>query len=129
MSPQPVTFVLDKDVKRRIGEVLKEKNIAWNSFINRVLFFLVAKPPLLDALGIRYKRVPSPLNKPLDEVWSALQDPFFNIRSANEDQFYRLYFSDRPPAKNWPSLFGLNCAISSEDWADINMSAGDLTPL
>ena len=43
LQPQPMTIVLDRTVKARIDQVLAEKNIARDSFINRVMFFLVAR--------------------------------------------------------------------------------------
>ena len=59
-------------------QVLTDRNISRNAFINRGLFFLVAKPDHLKRLGIDYeKRVdtlvkPHTLVKPLDEACTNL---------------------------------------------------------
>ena len=122
-----LTIDLDEGVVRRINEVLTSKNIPRDSFINRVLFFLLAKPQVLQKLDVAYeKRVQSEV-KPLDDVRSFLYDPFYNIRSSNDGRFYTLAcFPDREIAKGWPSLFGMNCAISEEEWRFMDTSSEDL---
>lgn len=129
LGPKPETFVLDKEVLSRIDAVIQERNISRNSFINRVLFFLVAKPPHLKALGFAYEERQETLVKPLDEAWSNMLDPFFNIRSANDQKFYQLYIADAQMAKNYPNLFGLNCAIAQDDWDLSRITIDDLFDL
>ena len=109
---------LDETLVARMDDVLKAKNIARDSFVNRVLFFLVAKQSHLDALGIYYAKRSKATAKPLDDVRGFLRDPFFHIRSENDDCFYTLScFPDAPFGKNGPNLFALNTAISDEDWS------------
>jgi hypothetical protein len=67
------------------------------------------------------------LVKPLDEAWSTLHDPFFNIRDANDEEFYRLFLPDEPIAKGWPNLFGLNCVINPGAWDERNALADAVT--
>jgi hypothetical protein len=120
LNRERMTIAVDREVAARISHVLKEKNISRDAFINRILFFLVAKPEHLKKLGIEYDRRQEIEVKPLDDVWSFLHDPFFNIRSSNDGAFYTLPIPDEPIAANWPNLFGLNCAISAETWDLIN---------
>jgi hypothetical protein len=120
LKPQPLTIVLDRELVDRMGEILHRKNISRNAFINRVLFFLIAKSTHLDQLGIYYTRRADSQVKPLDDAWGSLRDPFFNIRDANDGLFYSLPIYDRPLAANFPSLFGLNCAISDAQWEEFN---------
>lgn len=63
-----LTIELDEDVLARIEEVLAEKNIPRDSFVNRVLFFLVAKDPMLDRLEIAYERRGQVTAKPLQDA-------------------------------------------------------------
>ena len=114
-----LTIDLDDRVARRIDEVLTKKNIPRDSFINRVLFFLLAKRKILQALGVAYEGTVQSDVKPLDDAWSSLHDPFYNIRSNNDGHFYTLFcFPDGEGeiGKGWPNLFGMNCAISEEQW-------------
>lgn len=109
---------LDSTLIKRIDEVLKEKNIPRDSFVNRVLFFLVAKDVHLDFLGVEYEKDSPATAKPLSDAKGFLINPFFHIRSKNDEQFYTLAcFNDGPFGKNGPNLFGLNTAISDESWA------------
>ena len=122
-----LTVELDEGLVARMDEVLKERNIPRDSFVNRVLFFLVAREPQLDALGIEYETSSNASAKPLGDAWGFLHDPFFQIRSRNDELFYTLAcFPDYPFGKNGPNLFALNTAISEQDWANMNISADDL---
>jgi hypothetical protein len=116
LSRERMTIALDRDVAKRISHVLKERNISRDAFVNRVLFFLVAKPVHLKSLGIAYERSQEVEVKPLADARTFLHDPFFNIRTSNENFFYTLHIPDGPLANNWPNLFGFNCAISPETW-------------
>lgn len=129
---EKMTLALDIEVADRINQVLAEKNIHRDSFINRVLFLLVAKPEHLKRIGIEYQLNQSTAVKPLQDAYGFLNDPFFNIRENNDELFYEIPFPDEPLAKNWPNLFGLNCAISPENWSIINtplMSLDDVFAL
>jgi hypothetical protein len=126
LEPTPMTIVLDRRLVERMDIVLRERNISRNAFINRVLFFLVVKPVFLDRLNIAYVRSTECLVKPLDDAGSSLFNPFYNIRDANDWQFYSLFIQEEPIAENWPSLFGLNCAIKADSWRLMNMTLPDL---
>lgn len=126
LKPEPMTVVIDRSLQTRIDQVLKDRNISRNAFLNRVLVFLCAKPPLLDRLGISYNKTAETQVKPLDEAWSNLQDPFENIRASNHFKFYGLVIPEDPPALNYPSLFGLNCAISDYNWDVLNTPPEEL---
>jgi hypothetical protein len=112
---------LDETLIQRMDEVLKEKNIPRDSFVNRVLFFLLAKDSHLNYLGIDYEKDAPATAKPLNDAKGFLLNPFFHIRSKNDDAFYTLAcFTEEPMGKNGPNLFGLNAAISEESWAAMN---------
>jgi hypothetical protein len=112
-----LTLELDEAVVKRIDEVLKEKNIYRDSFVNRVLFFLVANESHLNYLDIDYERKSQVSAKPLADASYLLSDPFFHIRSCNENKFYTLSrFQDGPFGTNGSNLFALNVVISDEDW-------------
>lgn len=123
----PLTIELDEDVIERIDTVLKEKNTPRDSFVNRVLFFLVAKDAMLDRLGVGYERRGQVTAKPLADAMGFLYDPFFHIREANEGRFYTLAcFYDGAFGERGPNLFAMNTAISEDDWASMNLNADDL---
>jgi hypothetical protein len=113
-----LTIELDETLVKRIDDVLKERNIPRDSFVNRILFFLIAKKQHLDALGVSYSIKSEATAKPLHDASGFLADPFFHIRSCNDERFYTLAcFPDGPFGDNGPNLFALNTAISDEDWA------------
>lgn len=125
-----LTLELDEALVERMSQVLKRRNIPRDSFINRVLFFLLARDEHLKALGIAYERSAPIAGKPLTDAWSFLNDPFFAIRAMNHDQFYTIAcFADGPLGSNGPNLFGLNTAISEEDWIAMNTTKEDLADL
>lgn len=124
---KPLTVDLDEALVKRIDEVLKEKNIPRDSFVNRVLFFLVAKKSHLVALDINYKSSSEATAMPLDDAFGFLLDPFFHIRSCNDERFYTLVCFPDAPFRNWPNLFALNTAISEQDWKLMNMTCIDLS--
>lgn len=122
-----LTIELDETLIHRINSVLKDKNIPRDSFINRVLFFLLARDSHLSALGIDYERKTRIEGKPLDDARNFLHDPFYPIRVENSDKFYTIpCFQDGPFGRNGPNLFALNTAISDEDWALMNITLEDL---
>lgn len=122
-----LTIELDEKVIDRIDEVLAEKNIPRDSFVNRVLFFLVAKDAMLDRLGVAYERRGQVSAKPLKDAIGFLYDPFFHIREANDQRFYTLAcFYERVFGPKGPNLFAMNTAISEEDWAGFNIDADAL---
>ncbi|MES2299384.1 MAG: hypothetical protein V4582_20265 [Pseudomonadota bacterium] len=122
-----LTLELDESVVERIDWVLQDKNIARDSFVNRVLFFLVAKKIHLDYLGVAYENKVEAGVKPLDDAWGYLHDPFFQIRSCNEGSFYTApYFADGPFGPKGPNLFGLNTAISDASWELMNCDVNAL---
>lgn len=124
------TLELDEAVIKRIDTLLKDLHIPRDSFVNRVLFFLVAKKPWLDQLGVAYERKGAVTAKPLEDVRGFLQDPFFHIRSANDGRFYGLpWFPDRPLFTNVPNLFSLNVAMTESEWQDLNTSLDDFLEL
>lgn len=131
--PDRIKRNLDLDIELidRMEKVLADRNISRDSFINRVLFFLLAKDSHLDYLGIEYDKESPATAKPLQDAKGFLLDPFFHIRSKNDDAFYTLAcFPDAPFGKNGPILFALNTAISEEDWilmtTDLDDLLGDL---
>jgi hypothetical protein len=118
---------LDDSLIDRMDEVLKEKNIPRDSFVNRVLFFLLASDRQLDYLDIEYDTDSPASARPLDDAKGFLLNPFFHIRSKNEGKFYTLVrFADGPFGKNGPNLFGLNTAVSEEIWNLMNAEIPDL---
>jgi hypothetical protein len=118
---------LDSTLVRRMDEVLKEKNIPRDAFVNRVLFFLVAKAAHLDYMGIEYDKDSPATAKPLSDAKGFLFNPFFHIRSKNDENFYTLVcFHDEPFGKNGPNLFGMNTAISDEAWTQMTTDTEDL---
>lgn len=118
---------LDETLIQRIDEVLKDKNIPRDSFVNRILFFLIAKDVHLEYLGVDYKKDSPATAKPLADAKGYLLDPFFHIRSNNNDAFYTLAcFADGPFGKAGPNLFGLNTAISDDSWAAMNIDTDAL---
>lgn len=118
---------LDSTLIERMDEVLKQKNIPRDSFVNRVLFFLVAKDAHLDYLGVEYDKNSPATAKPLSDAKGFLLNPFFHIRSKNDEQFYTLVcFNDEPFGKNGPNLFSLNTAISDESWKLMTTAIEDL---
>jgi hypothetical protein len=119
-----LTIELDEEVIGRIDEVLAEKNIPRDSFVNRVLFFLVAKDAMLDRLEIAYERRGQVTAKPLEDAMGFLYSPFFHIREANDGRFYTLAcFFDGAFGAKGPNLFSMNTAISEADWAGFNIDA------
>ncbi|HLG85989.1 MAG TPA: hypothetical protein VKZ79_02210 [Alphaproteobacteria bacterium] len=120
LNRERMTIAVDRDVAERIRQILEERNISRDAFVNRILFFLVAKPAHLKRFGFEYERQQEVEVKPLDDAWTFLHDPFANIRMSNDNAFYTLLISDEPPAQNWPNLFGLNCAINAESWSLIS---------
>ena len=122
-----LTLELDETLITRMNAVLKEKNIPRDSFVNRVLFFLVAKKPLLDRLDIAYERHGDVSAKPLADAMGFLYDPFFHIRQANDGRFYTIAcFHETAFGPNGPNLFALNTAVSVDEWAAMSMGADDL---
>ncbi|MBI3505971.1 MAG: hypothetical protein HY059_14105 [Proteobacteria bacterium] len=122
---ESVTLVIDRDVDKRMREILSKKNVTRNAFINRVLYLLLAKPVHLKKLNIAFSRNQISAVKPLDDAWSALNDPFFNIRAANDGALYSLLFPDLKAGKGRLNPFGLNCAIGPEDWAELSKPIDD----
>lgn len=119
---------LDKALVQRMDEVLKQKNIPRDSFVNRILFFLLAKDGHLKYLGIEYDKDSPATARPLEDAKGFMLNPFFHIRAKNDDAFYTLAcFSDGPFGDaRGPNLFGLNTAISDSSWADMNIDRNDL---
>ena len=62
------TIELDDAVVDRLDRVLTHLNIPRDSFVNRVLFFLVAKKPALDFLGFWFERKGNVGAKPLESL-------------------------------------------------------------
>ena len=114
------TIELDDAVVDRLDRVLTHLNIPRDSFVNRVLFFLVAKKPALDFLGFWFERKGNVGAKPLDDVNGFLHDPFFHIRTSNDNFYAGAHFPDGPFGKGGPNLFALNVAISAEAWDNFN---------
>lgn len=115
------TIELDDTLITRINDVLKDKNISRDAFINRVLFFLIVPSSYLDLLGIEYQNRHETIVNPLDGVRSILADPFYPIRAKNKSCFYTLAcFPDAPFIENGHNLFCLNIAINEKEWARLN---------
>lgn len=127
--PDRVKLNLDLDTTliHRIDEVLKHRNIPRDSFVNRILFFLVANNNHLNYLGIDYDEETNASVKPLTNVKSFLLNPFFYIREENNEAFYTIAcFIDGPFGPKGPNLFGLNTAISEESWVAMNIDSDAL---
>jgi len=114
------TIELDEATEARMAEVLEYRNIPRDSFINRVLFFLVAKKPALDYLGFWFEGKGAVGAKPLEDAAGFLHDPFFHIRGANDHFYNGIQFPDGPFGKGGPNLFALNTATTEEDWTIFN---------
>jgi hypothetical protein len=124
---EKLTIELDQEVIDRIDQVLRAKNIPRDSFVNRVLFFLVAKEPMLDRLDIAYERKGEVAAKPLADAMGFLYNPFFHIREANDGRFYTLAcFYESVFGIQGPNLFAMNTAISEQDWASFNIDTDAL---
>lgn len=122
-----LTLELDETLIKRIDTVLKERNIPRDSFVNRVLFFLVAKESHLGQIGIDYEPEGQVSAKPLADAGGYLYQPFSHIRDANDGRFYTLAcFREHSFGEGWPNLFALNTAISDADWDEMNTSTADL---
>ncbi|TDM05052.1 MAG: hypothetical protein C4K60_20210 [Ideonella sp. MAG2] len=120
------TIELDDAVIERMEVVLHTKNIPRDSFINRVLFFLVATRPMIERLDIGYSDSEDGFFKPVDDARHALHDPFRRYREANDGRFYTIAcFHEASFGPRGPNLFPLNTAISEEDWAMFNAAALD----
>jgi hypothetical protein len=116
-----LTIELDARLVARIDEVLDAKNIARDAFMNRVLFFLLSRKPLLDELGIQYKDRSEAVANSLEGARSMLTDPFSPIRTANDGRFYTLAcFPDGPFQLKGPNLFALNTVIDEQAWQAMN---------
>lgn len=127
--PDRIKRNLDLDIEliNRMEEVLERTKVSRDSFINRVLFFLLAKDAHLDFLGIEYDQDSPATAKPLQDAKGFLLNPFFHIRSKNNEAFYTLAcFPDAPFGKNGPNLFALNTAIGDEEWRLMTMDMDDL---
>lgn len=121
-----LTIELDKALAERMEFVLAEKNIPRDSFINRVLYFLVARQATLDHLGVCYDKTAQLPTRPLHGADLCLYDPFFHIREANDNRFYTLpWFATTSFGSKGPNLFSLNTAISADDWEDMNVDPED----
>lgn len=118
---------LDETLINRIDEVLLEKKIPRDSFINRILYFLLKKSSVFVKVDYKYvensdlfyeiqeERDNLVVINPFEGAKNLLFNPFRYIRSQNENRFYTLeHFPDGPLGKNGPNLFSLNVSISDE---------------
>jgi hypothetical protein len=124
---------LDEKLVTRIDEVLRAKNIPRDSFVNRVLFFLLAKRDFLENLAIKYESRTKAVVNPLDGTRALLSDPFSHIRAGNSGLFYtHPIFPDHAiplmaiPPEVPPNLFSLNVAISENDWQKMAINDDNL---
>lgn len=120
------TLELDADVVSNMDQILAGRNIPRDSFVNCVLFFLLAKTNHLNALGIEFDTDSKNEGKPLDEVRAFLLDPFWHIRSANNGSFYTLVPFPDSSWGRFPNLFSLNTAISEDEWFLLNVNYDEL---
>lgn len=121
---------LDETLVLRMNQVLKERNVPRDSFVNRIIFFLLAKEAHLKYLGIDYEKESPAGAKPLSDAMGFLLNPFFHIREKNDGRFYTLAcFADEPYGDNGPNLFALNTVITAEDWMILNLTLLDLGDL
>lgn len=122
-----MTISLDIDLVNRINAVLEKKGILRDSFVNRVLYFLIAKPIHLEILGINFEHRADMRAIPLFDAKDLLFDPFYEIREHNDGRFYtHNWFPDSEVAKAWPNLFGFNCTFSEKEWKTFNIPIEDL---
>jgi len=120
------TLELDETLINRMSDVLNDKNIFRDSFINRVFFFLIARDRHLTKLGIEYDRDNRIEGNPLDDASWFMGNPFDPIRTMNNGRFYTIHcFPDRVIWRNFPNLFGLNTAICDADWELMNTELDD----
>jgi hypothetical protein len=134
-AKKQMSLSLSPETALKLEAVCREKNVPRESFLNRIILLLVAKPAFLDdalfgldpqdAHGIRVKiKNEFSLNlelengfAPLPMISSILIDPFWGYRAMTEvlsndgDEDYTLYgmaFRDR-------SLIGLNCYLPDSE--------------
>lgn len=119
-----MTLELDEALIPRIDEVLKDRNISRDSFINRILFFLVADSQTLVRLNIKHVARPELSGRPLKDALVALYDPFFYVREANDGRFYTI--ANFRESSFDVNLFALNTAIRPEDWVAMNKPSENL---
>lgn len=124
-----VTLALDKDLANELDQVLADLDIPRDAFVNRVFFFLVAKPNHLKKLDIGFDSHTYSDITPLQDAAGFLFDPFFGIRKSNDEKFYTLPLTKQPIAKGWPSLFGLNCSLDQDEWHAINTPESNLAEM
>jgi len=120
LKREKVTIAIDEDLAARIDSVLEQRDIPRDAFVNRIFFFLIAKAEHLALLEVGFQKMSTDTATPLIEVSGLLKDPFFDIRQSNGGKFYSICLPVEPIAKNWPSLFGLNCLIDENEWDAIN---------
>lgn len=119
-----VNLDLNEELVARMDEVLIARNIARDSFINRIFFFLVARDGHLEALGVDFEEEPSLKGKPLGIALEHLRDPLYRIRVANDGRFYTLScFPDGPYFPGGPNLFSLNVAVTATQWEEFRRAA------
>ncbi|MRR51494.1 MAG: hypothetical protein EG825_11365 [Rhodocyclaceae bacterium] len=127
LDKKKITPTLDEGLIAHMNEVLTRTNIPRESFFHRVLFFLVAREEHLHILKIDYDKRSDNSAKPLDDAWGFLHDPFFPIRSRNDNCFYTIpCFPDKPIDRSGVNLFSFNTAISDEYWKLMNSELEDL---
>ncbi|MFZ6758147.1 hypothetical protein ACO0K9_13135 [Undibacterium sp. Ji50W] len=119
-----LTITLDISLIERINLVLEKKNIVRDSFFNRILFFLIATPSLLEKLAMNPPNQTVNACNPMEGAKTFLTNPFNEIRKRNKGLFYTLTcFPDRAIAPQGQNLFLLNTAIDSEAATKFGISA------
>ncbi|MFZ3001600.1 MAG: hypothetical protein WA071_14835 [Undibacterium umbellatum] len=118
-----LTITLDISLIERINQVLEEKKVVRDSFFNRILFFLIATPSLLEKLMLNPPNQTVNASNPMEGAKTFLTNPFNEIRNRNKGLFYTLTcFPDRAIAPQGQNLFLLNTAIDSEAAAKFGIS-------
>lgn len=107
-APTQVSIYVRKSTHEALNAVVRETNIVRDAFINRMLVFLRASPPVLDYLGVPQhveQLDPSVFRletAPLRAIKTLLNDPFLFLREARavDPEAQGLYRAFLP----WPAL-------------------------
>lgn len=133
----PTTLVLTDETSKAIETVCNDKNVPRDCFINRVIFFLAAKPDILKLVfPFDYEEqwqqvLMNEVNEFMYPVeWGALggieelvnRDPFWGIRACIDSSersgdglavpLHQMLIPEKLLAPRYESLLGLNCHLN-----------------
>ncbi|MDT0628081.1 hypothetical protein [Alteromonas sp. W364] len=99
----PLTVVINKSTANRLRRIVKEHNINRDAFINRLFLFMILKEAGLERLNIAPKiesnmipgvTIDSASTSPFQHLKEAIDDPFFYIRTALQEDQEDLYLTN-----------------------------------